>query len=132
MGVRGRIERWARGLKRDLHAIHLASRDPRVPWTAKLLALLVAAYALSPIDLIPDIVPVLGLLDDLVLVPLGVLLVVRMVPTEIMAEHRAAAAVAPRPVSRAGAAVIVALWVCLAAATAWLLFRHAGASTPSV
>src|ERR1700747_2299459 len=102
---------WARVVKRDAHAIYLAARDPRVPWYAKALALCVAGYALSPIDLIPDFVPVLGYLDDAVIVPLGILAVVKLIPPEIMAEHRAAAAIASeRPTSRMAAAVIALIW----------------------
>ena len=86
--LRRRLESWARAARRELGALALAARDPRVPWYAKTLALAVVAYALSPIDLIPDFIPVLGLLDDLILVPLGILLVVRLVPPGIMAEHR--------------------------------------------
>ena len=94
------------------------------------------AYALSPIDLIPDFVPVLGLLDDLVLVPLGLLLVIRLIPADILAEHRiAAAAVAERPVSRAGAAVVIAIWVLaaalLAALAGWAFKPNLGGSAPS-
>jgi uncharacterized membrane protein YkvA (DUF1232 family) len=85
-----RIKQWARALRRDGHALYLASRDPRVPWFAKALALFVAGYALSPIDLIPDFIPVLGYLDDLVIVPLGIWVVVKMIAPEVMAEHRAA------------------------------------------
>jgi uncharacterized membrane protein YkvA (DUF1232 family) len=110
-----------RSLKRDVVAIALAVRDPRVPWYAKAVGVCVVAYALSPIDLIPDFVPVLGLLDDLVLVPLGLLLVVRLIPADVLAEHRAAAAaVAERPVSRAGAAAIIAIWALAAALLAGL------------
>src|SRR6516164_6645291 len=88
-----------RALKRDVVAIALAARDPRVPWYAKAVGVCVVAYALSPIDLIPDFIPVLGLVDDLVLVPLGLLLVVRLIPVDILVEHRAsAAALAERPV----------------------------------
>src|SRR5882762_11450439 len=86
------LRKWARSLKRDVHAIYLAARDPRVPWYAKAVALAVAAYALSPIDLIPDFIPVLGYLDDLIIVPLGILLVVKLIPAELMAEFRAEAA----------------------------------------
>jgi uncharacterized membrane protein YkvA (DUF1232 family) len=111
-----------RALKRDVVAIALAVRDPRVPWYAKAVGVCVVAYALSPIDLIPDFIPVLGLLDDLVLVPLGLLLVIRLIPPDILAEHRiAAAAIAERPVSRAGAAAIVAVWILAAALLAALL-----------
>src|SRR5258707_10018619 len=98
-----RIKSWASGLKRDAHAIYLASRDPRVPWYAKALAIAVAGYALSPIDLIPDFIPVIGYLDDLIIVPLGIWLVVSLVPAEVMAECRIRAdQAAQRPVSRAG------------------------------
>src|ERR1043165_3053854 len=79
---------WSRTIRRDAHALYLAARDPRVPWYAKALAIAVAAYALSPIDLIPDFVPVLGYLDDLVIVPAGIALVIRLIPAPIMAEHR--------------------------------------------
>ena len=113
---------WARRLRRDALAIRLAARDPRVPWYAKALALCVAAYALSPIDLIPDFVPVLGLLDDLLLVPLGIWAVIRLVPAEVLAEHRAAAAgIADTPVSRAGAALVIAAWGAFLALTAALI-----------
>src|SRR5690242_8021749 len=96
-----RLLAWARRIKRDVHALYLASRDPRVPWYAKACAAIVAGYALSPIDLIPDVVPVVGYLDDVILVPLGLLLVIRLIPADVMAEHRAAAAAAQhRPVSR--------------------------------
>jgi uncharacterized membrane protein YkvA (DUF1232 family) len=116
-----------RALKRDVVAIALAVRDPRVPWYAKAVGVCVVAYALSPIDLIPDFIPVLGLLDDLVLVPLGLLLVIRLIPADILAEHRAAAAaVAERPVSRAGAAAVIAIWVLAAGLFAALAARAFG------
>jgi uncharacterized membrane protein YkvA (DUF1232 family) len=129
-----------RSLKRDVVAIALAVRDPRVPWYAKAVGVCVVAYALSPIDLIPDFVPVLGLLDDLVLVPLGLLLVVRLIPADILAEHRiAAAAVAERPVRRAGAAAIITIWALaaafLGAVAAWIfgigIVNIEGGSAPS-
>ena len=87
-----RLKRWARSIKGDVIAISFAARDPRVPWYAKVLAICVAGHALSPIDLVPDFVPVLGYLDDVVIVPLGIMAVVRLIPPEIMAEHRASAA----------------------------------------
>src|SRR5262249_19264461 len=94
------LKSWSRVVKRDVHALYLASRDPRVPWYAKALAIAVAGYALSPLDLIPDFVPVLGYLDDVIIIPLGVLLVIRLIPPEIMAEHRELAEAAQeRPVS---------------------------------
>ena len=82
----GKLKDWARSIKRDVHAIYLAARDPRTPWYAKALAVCVAGYALSPIDLIPDFVPVIGYLDDLIIVPLGILAVVKLIPPEVMAE----------------------------------------------
>jgi len=83
------IKAWARNLKRDGYAIYLVSRDPRVPWYAKVVAVAVAAYALSPIDLIPDFVPIVGYLDDLVILPLGIWLVLSLIPQEIMVEYGA-------------------------------------------
>jgi uncharacterized membrane protein YkvA (DUF1232 family) len=118
---------WARSVKRDVHALYLAARDPRTPWYVKALALCVAGYALSPIDLIPDFVPVIGYLDDLVIVPLGILAVVKLIPPEIMAESRAAAALAAeRPVSRTAAVVIALIWAASIALTVWLGFRFFG------
>ena len=108
---------------RDVVVLHLAARDPRVPWPAKAVAACVAAYALSPIDLIPDFVPVLGYLDDLVVVPLGILLAVKLVPPDLMAEFREEARRrCENPISRAGAAIVVALWL-LAAALLLLVLR---------
>jgi uncharacterized membrane protein YkvA (DUF1232 family) len=122
LGIRARVQRWARSILRDVHALWLAARDPRTPWYARWLALAIAAYALSPIDLIPDFIPVLGLLDDVLIVPLGVWLVVRLIPEEVLAEHRAAAhAAANRPKSRTAAAAIVAVWVLCALLAGWWL-----------
>jgi uncharacterized membrane protein YkvA (DUF1232 family) len=121
----GKLKDWARTIKRDVHAMYLAARDPRTPWYAKALALCVAGYALSPIDLIPDFIPVLGYLDDLILLPLGILAVVKMIPPEVMAEHRVAAALAgERPVSRTSAVVIFCLWAAAITLTAWLCYRY--------
>lgn len=122
----GRLRDWARGLKRDVHAVYLAARDPRTPWYARALALFIAAYALSPIDLIPDFIPVLGYLDELILLPLGLMLVVRLIPVEVMAEARAAALAAEsRPTSRLGAALIVLLWIATASWLLWLFWPEA-------
>jgi uncharacterized membrane protein YkvA (DUF1232 family) len=117
-----RVTEWARAMKRDLLALWLASRDPRVPWYAKAMAAAVATYALSPIDLIPDFIPVVGHLDDLVIVPLGILLAVRLVPAPLMEELRAEAMKREnRPASRAGRVLIVTIWAIAAAITAvWL------------
>jgi uncharacterized membrane protein YkvA (DUF1232 family) len=118
-----RLKDWARFIKRDVHALWLAARDPRTPWYAKAFAVVIAAYALSPIDLIPDFIPVLGYLDEVILLPLAIALAVWMVPSHVMAEHRAAAASAQsRPVSRAGAAAIVAMWIAAAGALMWWLW----------
>jgi len=122
-----RMKTWARSLSRDGHAIYLASRDPRVPWYAKFLAIAVAGYALSPIDLIPDFIPVVGYLDDLIIVPFGVWLVVRLIPEGIMAEYRATANEAvQRPVSRAGMIVIISLWIFGALTLGWIGYGHWG------
>jgi uncharacterized membrane protein YkvA (DUF1232 family) len=108
------LRQWARAITRDVHALYLAA---------------VAAYALSPIDLIPDFIPVLGYLDDLLIVPAGVLLVVALIPPGIMAEHRAAAEAArDKPRSMNGAIVIVAIWTALTVLFCWLAFRNLGAA----
>jgi uncharacterized membrane protein YkvA (DUF1232 family) len=114
------LKAWAKSIKRDVIALYLAARDPRVPWYAKAVAAGVAAYALSPIDPIPDFIPVLGYLDELLVLPLGIILAVKLVPPEIMAEHRAAAAtISERPVSRTAAVVIALFWVTVIALTVW-------------
>ena len=106
---------WAKNIKRDVHAVWLAARDPRTPLLAKVLALIVAAYAVSPIDLIPDFIPIIGYLDDLIIVPLGIMLVVRLIPAEVMREHRETAAQASRrPVSPITAGVFILIWVMCA------------------
>lgn len=119
------IRNWARKLKRDVVALWLAASDRRVPWYAKAVAGAVAAYALSPIDLVPDFIPILGYIDDLLIVPLGIYLAVRLVPPEIMDELRAEAAMrSERPVSLGGLIFILALWVlCIIFLLRWLLAR---------
>lgn len=121
------LREWARGLKRQTLVVYFAARDARTPWAVRLLALLVAAYALSPIDLIPDFIPVLGYLDDVILVPLGLALVLRLTPAPVMnsARERADAA-ADRPISWVMAAVIVLLWLlALLALGAWVYGHYA-------
>jgi uncharacterized membrane protein YkvA (DUF1232 family) len=119
-GIRTRLRSWAQAIKTDVVALYLAARDPRVPWVAKLAAAMVAAYALSPIDLIPDFIPVLGYLDDMILVPIGILLAVRLIPPPLMEELREAARErAGRPVSRGGALAVVILWVAAAILVLW-------------
>src|ERR1700730_9327472 len=117
-----RMKTWARRLNRDGHAIYLASRDPRVPWYAKFLAIAVAGYTLLPIDLIPDFIPVVGYLDDLIIVPLGIWLVVWLIPEEAMAEYRARAGeVMQQPHGgKVAAVVIIAIWMVGAALLCWL------------
>ncbi len=127
--VRELARKWkqaARRLQRETYALYLAFRDPRVPWYARLVAVCVVAYAFSPIDLIPDFIPVLGYVDDLVIVPLGVWLALRLIPSSVMADCRSradAVLAAGKPVSRAGAAVVIAVWLLLLALAAWLAYR---------
>ena len=126
-----RLETWrqrARRLKTETYAVYLAYQDPRVPWYARTFAACVVGYAFSPIDLIPDFIPVLGYLDDLVLVPLGIALALRMIPRAVMAECRERAREAMRqgkPVNRAAAVVIIAIWLLLAALAVALVARVA-------
>ncbi|MBP1850332.1 YkvA family protein [Rhizobium halophytocola] len=118
------IRQWAGIIKRDTLSLYLAARDPRTPWPAKLIAASVVAYALSPIDLIPDFIPVIGYLDDVVLVPIGLWIAVRLVPREVMADCRARAAqLSERPTSRIAAAVFVLIWLGAATATGWLAYQ---------
>jgi uncharacterized membrane protein YkvA (DUF1232 family) len=122
-----RLKTWAQTLRRDVHAIYLAARDPRVPWYAKAVAIAVAGYALSPIDLIPDFIPVLGYVDDLVIVPLGLWAAISLIPAEVLAEHRAIANRATeRPVSKVAAAAIGAIWILTGAALGWAAIRWCG------
>lgn len=121
-----RLRQQARALKAETLALYLVARDPRVPWYARLFVALVVAYALSPIDLIPDFVPVLGYLDDVILVPLGLALALRMVPPSVLVECRARAEAelaANRPTSRAAMLTIIAVWVAGAALVVWLTVR---------
>lgn len=112
MPVRARLVTWARALKRDVIALWLAARDPRTPWLATILAMATAAYALSPIDLIPDFIPVLGYLDDLILIPLGIALTIRLIPAPLLADLRLKADhLASRPRSRMAAAIIIVIWI---------------------
>ncbi|TXF12189.1 YkvA family protein [Pelomicrobium methylotrophicum] len=128
----GLSERWrsrARALKRETYALYLCVRHPRTPWYAKLFVGLVVAYALSPIDLIPDFVPVLGYLDEAILLPLAILLALQMIPADVLEECRARAATAfagSKPVSRAAAVVIVALWLGAATVLGLWLWRWLG------
>lgn len=124
MSPGGRLERWARKLKVEIYALYLAYRDPRVPWYARVFAALVVGYAFSPIDLIPDVIPVLGYLDDLLIVPLGIAIAIRMIPPSVLAECREEARNAKdRPVNKVAAVVVVAIWIALAALAVWLVTK---------
>ena len=114
---------WARRIKRDVLVVYFAARNPEAPLIIRILALAIAAYALSPIDLIPDFIPVLGYLDDLIIVPVGILLVVRLLPPHVLASSREKAdTVLDRPHSWAAAVFIVCIWLaCTAAFAYWLL-----------
>src|SRR6187200_2062501 len=119
----GPLRQKARALTRECHALYFAARDPRTPWYVKAFAAGIAAYALSPIDLIPDFIPVLGLLDDLVLLPLAIVVVLKLIPPEVMAESRLRAAEASaRPASRGVIAVIVLIWIAGLTVTGWLAY----------
>jgi uncharacterized membrane protein YkvA (DUF1232 family) len=119
---------WAKKVRRDVLATWIAARHPRLPWGVKLLAAAVAAYALSPVDLIPDFIPVLGHLDDLIIVPLGIALVLHFVPADVMAECRASAdAMIERPNGHAGLVIIAMLWIGLALLSAWLAWPYRAA-----
>jgi len=127
--ARNILQTWkqrARQLKQETYAVYLALRDPRVPWYARLVAACVVGYAFSPIDLIPDFVPVLGYLDDLIIVPLGIALALKMIPAGVMADCRArsqAAMAEGKPTNWFAAGVIIAIWLLLAALTIALVVR---------
>jgi uncharacterized membrane protein YkvA (DUF1232 family) len=120
----GRLKRWAQRLRAEVYALYLAYKDQRVPWYARAFAAVVVAYAFSPVDLIPDPIPVLGYLDDLVIIPLGIALAIKMVPPQILAECREGArGVKDRPVGKVAAVVVVAVWIALAALGVWFVAR---------
>ena len=123
------INTWktrARQLKTDVYALYLAYKDPRTPWYARILAAVVVGYAFSPIDLIPDPIPILGYLDDLVIIPLGVFLAVKMVPTQVMVESRVRAReviAKAKPVNKLAAVIIVLVWIGLAVLAVVMVYR---------
>ena len=121
----GRLAHWARALKRESLVLYYAARDARTPWYVKLIAGGIVAYALSPIDLIPDFIPVLGMLDELLLLPAAIWFALRLVPEPVLAESRRRAETAlERPASRTAAIVIVLVWIaCAAAFGAWIAVR---------
>ena len=121
-----KVRQHARRLKTEVYALYLAYRDPRVPWYARLFAACVVGYAFSPLDLIPDVIPVLGLVDDMILVPLGIILALKMIPSDVMADCRERARTGSRdgrPVNWVAAGVIIAIWLLLAALAIALLLR---------
>jgi len=116
----------ARQLKIEVYALYLAYKDTRTPWYARIFAAVVVGYAFSPIDLIPDPIPILGYLDDLVLIPLGAYLAVKMIPAQVMDESRAKAKeviAQGMPVNKVAAVVIVLIWIGLAAAAGFFVYR---------
>ena len=117
-----RLKIWARNIRRDVIALWLASRDPRVPWYAKAMAAAVAAYALSPIDLIPDFIPIFGHLDDLIIVPFGIWATVKLIPEPVMMDLRAKALEQGKPSSTAGLVAIVLIWLVAIALTIWFFW----------
>lgn len=117
--MRSRLAQRLQALKREAYALAIAARDPRLPWTARIVIALTLAHTFGPIDLIPDFIPVLGQLDDLVITPLGIALALRLTPPEILVEARARAEAEiarGKPVSRVGAALVILIWVALAIA----------------
>jgi uncharacterized membrane protein YkvA (DUF1232 family) len=121
-----RLRQWAKGLKRQVYVLYLAYKDPRTPWYARVFTACVVAYAFSPIDLIPDFVPVLGYLDDLILVPLGVAIALKLIPAEVLRDSQQEAQrliEQGKPISRAGAIVIVSIWILTLVVTATVIWR---------
>jgi len=128
MPLLDRLRHWARRIKRDGVTLWFAARDPRTPWTVKALCAFVVAYALSPIDLVPDFIPVLGYVDDVLLLPALIWLAVRLLPREVVEDSRAQADAwmareGRKPVSRAGLALVAVVWVAIAAG-AWYWFAR--------
>jgi len=123
--VKGKWEKWVSVLKQDTYALYLASRDRRVPWTAKIVLIVVVAYALSPIDLIPDFIPVFGYLDDMILLPLGIALAIKLIPDELWEECKAEARTrlsSDLPRSRTAATVIVMIWLATICLVVWVIW----------
>jgi uncharacterized membrane protein YkvA (DUF1232 family) len=123
------LDTWkarARQLKTEIYALYLAYKDPRTPWYARIFAAIVVGYAFSPIDLIPDPIPVLGYLDDLILIPVGVFFAVKMIPSQVMAESRQKAAeiiAQGKPVNKVAAAIIVLVWIGLVVLMGVIVYR---------
>jgi uncharacterized membrane protein YkvA (DUF1232 family) len=126
--MRDRLKGWGRHLRNDTYALYFAYRDPRVPWYAKVLAAFVVAHTLSPIDLIPDFIPILGYLDDLIVTPLGLALAFKLIPAEVMAEARMKAAndiaVEDKRLRRAGIFVVISIWLGGLLLLAFILIKY--------
>jgi uncharacterized membrane protein YkvA (DUF1232 family) len=129
LSMPSQLDTWtqrARALKTETYAVYLAGKDPRVPWYAKVLIAFVVLHTLSPIDLIPDFIPVLGYLDDLIIAPLGIALSIKMIPADVLAESRAKAQTLlaeEKPTSRVGAAIVIAIWLIIAALFGAVILR---------
>ena len=121
--MRARLKACASRLRSETHALYLAVRDPRTPWYAKALGICIVAYALSPIDLIPDFIPVLGYLDDIIIVPAGLWTIRHLIPREVLAESRERARTATITRNNRAAAVIIAIWLTALALTAAIVWR---------
>ena len=117
---------WSKGIKRKIYALYLAYRDPRVPWYAKLFGAIVAAYALSPVDLIPDFIPILGYLDDMILLPLGIALAIRMIPKAVMEDcyERAASVMSGRKKNWIAGGIIIAVWISVFLSILMIIMRR--------
>jgi uncharacterized membrane protein YkvA (DUF1232 family) len=128
-----RLKARADALKNETYSVYLAARDPRTPWTARALVLLVVAYALSPIDLIPDFLPVLGYLDDLIIIPAGIALALKLIPAEVMADARETAGTHPpdRALKALGTILIVAIWIIAIIGLLWFIRPFVAARTQS-
>lgn len=119
-----RLKAWARTIRTDVVALWLAARDARVPRRAKIVAAVVAAYALSPIDLIPDFVPILGYLDDLIIVPIGIMLAIKLIPDAIMVDLRHKAQALQKPTSTAGLIAVLSFWFTTVILAAYMFLRN--------
>lgn len=120
-GMPGQVKKWAKGIKRETTALYYAYKDPKCPTVAKVVAIATVAYALSPIDLIPDFIPVVGYLDDAILVPAGILLAKKLIPASIMEEARNKVQAGEKlPKNKAAAACIIGIW---AGGAAWSLYK---------
>ena len=111
-------------LQKETYALYIAARDPRVPWYAKLFLGLILAYAFSPIDLIPDFIPILGYLDDIIIIPAGIALALKMIPQEVMVDARRRADELfgkEKPISRIGALIVISIWIIIAILVIWFI-----------